>query len=206
MTKRTFLDGAYDLTGAQNTQAFYQDWAETYDTEVQQNGYVTPGRCAIALAVAADDLGAPVLDIGCGTGLSGLALRKAGFTTIDGIDLTEEMLVRARSYDGLYRDLRAGDVMEEGLIAPGQYANMAAIGVLSPGHAPAELIDTVLGALESGGCFTFSLNDHALADPSFEGRIRENVDAGWAQLVSKNHGEHLPGIDLSSTVYVLRRN
>ena len=33
-----------------------------------------------------------ILDVGCGTGLSGFSLRKFGFKNIDGLDLSKEML------------------------------------------------------------------------------------------------------------------
>ena len=97
MNERQFLESAYDLPDRQATAGFYGDWAATYDDEIAGNGYATPARCAAALAGRAASREAPVLDIGCGTGLSGLALRAAGFTTIDGTDFSAEMLGACRA-------------------------------------------------------------------------------------------------------------
>ncbi|MDH3453013.1 MAG: methyltransferase domain-containing protein, partial [Gammaproteobacteria bacterium] len=91
------------------------------------NGYVTPGRCAQALADLAPDKSAPLLDLGCGTGLSGEALRAAGFATLDGTDFSEEMLTLARAKPGLYRNLILGDLNNPLPGAPGDYANVAAV-------------------------------------------------------------------------------
>ena len=101
----TFLDKAYSTVGTDATRALYTDWAKTYDAEVSKNGYATPGRCADALKTVTDDFTKPILDFGCGTGLSGLALSLAGFQTIDGVDLTQEMLERAKEKQ-FYRSLR----------------------------------------------------------------------------------------------------
>ncbi|MEM9048076.1 MAG: methyltransferase domain-containing protein [Pseudomonadota bacterium] len=220
MAARKFLDSVYDLDGVADTKALYADWAATYDAEVAENGYATPRRCAQALADAVGQGGAdraaneaaneavgkaaPLLDIGCGTGLSGLAFAAAGFTALDGSDLTEAMLDQARAR-GVYRRVWLADISADAPFETGRYTHAAAVGLISPGHAPAGLIDAVMAALPSGGCFVFSLNDHALADPSYEGRVREHADTGAAQVLFRDHGDHLPGIGLQSTVYVLRK-
>jgi predicted TPR repeat methyltransferase len=204
MTGRRFLDHAYDLPDRQATVAFYGEWAASYDAEITDNGYATPARCAAALAAHAADPGAPVLDIGCGTGLSGLALAAAGFGTVDGTDLAAEMLARAEAR-GVYRRLVRGDLADPLPVAAGVYANAAAVGVVSPGHAPPETLDAVLAILPPGGCLVLSLNDHALAEPAFPARIERLVAESAADLVFREHGPHLPGIGLEATVFVLRK-
>ncbi len=204
MTDKKFLDNAYGLEGAEETQAFYDAWSSSYDTEVAENGYATPARCAAALAQFAPDTSAPMLDLGCGTGVGGAALKAAGFTTIDGSDFSDEMMAQAGK-KGIYRRLLKADLTNPMPFEAGDYTNISAIGVLNPGHAPAETLDAVLEMLPSGGCFVFSLNDHALADGTYEGRLREVVDCGTAHLLFSEYGEHLPKIDLKSTVYVLRK-
>ena len=203
MTEK-MIQNAYGLDGADATRSFYDSWAGTYDAEVAENGYATPGRCAAALAEAVEDLGAPILDIGCGTGVSGAALRAAGFQSIDGCDFSAEMLARAEA-KGIYRALYNTDLEDPFPFAPGAYAHIAAVGVLNPGHAPATTLDEILGLLEPGGRFVFSLNDHALADSTYEARINEHVDAGNARLLFKEYGEHLPELDMKSNVYLLEK-
>jgi len=53
----------------------YADWAESYDADVTERGYVTPARIAEALMPLLADDDRPVLDYGCGTGLSGRGWR-----------------------------------------------------------------------------------------------------------------------------------
>ena len=66
---KTFLDKAYD-GGTGDSRALYAEWSDTYDQEVGKNGYATPERTAKTLAQFATDLNQPILDYGCGTGLS----------------------------------------------------------------------------------------------------------------------------------------
>lgn len=203
MTGKRFLDGAYDLPDAATTRAFYDDWAASYDAEIAANGYVTPRRCAEALAATADR-NEPVLDLGCGTGLSGVALAAAGFTTIDGAEPSAEMRARAEAR-GVYRAVHAIEPEIPLPFAAGTFAHVVAAGVISPGHAPPETVDKALEILPTGGCLVFSLNDHALAEPDFAGKADQVVADGQACLLHRNHGPHLPGIGLESTVYVLQK-
>ena len=203
MTKG-FLNKAYGVKDADSVRQLYDDWAATYEAEIAENGYATPGRCAEALAGHAADKSAPILDFGCGTGLSGLALKLAGFETIDGVDVSADMLKGAES-KGIYRNLSriepGGGLPGE----PGDYAAIAAIGVIGAGAAPIDVFDTLMHHLDQGGYLVLSLNDHALADPVNEAKISEWVDCGAARLLVRDYGPHLPGIDLKSNVYVIEK-
>ncbi|MCP5076058.1 MAG: methyltransferase domain-containing protein [Rhodobacteraceae bacterium] len=205
MSEKKYLDQAYDLQTVTDTQAFYADWAETYDAEVAENGYVTPGRCAEALAKFAPDKNAPLLDLGCGTGLSGMALAATGFTKIDGCDLTPEMLEKARSLN-LYRILWQSSPDSQLTFAPGDYQMFSAIGVIGVGAAHMDLFRQVTAKMLRGDLFVFSLNDKALEHPEYEGAVMDYTDTGAVSLLFKEHGAHLPGIKLKSRVYVLRKN
>ncbi|UWR46544.1 class I SAM-dependent DNA methyltransferase [Phaeobacter inhibens] len=200
-----FLDKAYDLDTPEATQKHYDDWAASYDAEIAENGYATPGRIAEALAGAHSDATEPVLDFGCGTGLSGLALRRQGFQTIDGMEPSGEMLEQARG-KGAYRRLTQIEVTDPQPIAKGAYRLITGCGVLGTGAAPPEVFDMIMHALPRGGLFVFSYNDHALEDPAYTGKLNEWLDCSAARLLSREHGDHLPGIDLKSTVYVIEKS
>jgi predicted TPR repeat methyltransferase len=204
MTHRR-LDKVYALGSAEEAAEFYNRWASEYEDELTAGGYVTPLRCAAALAAHASLPWAPLLELGCGTGLGGLALRDAGFECIDGVDISPEMLAKAEA-KGIYRSLAIVDLSGPlDAIADDGYQNAAAIGVLNPSLMPASLIDAVLGKLPAGGCFVLSLNDHALSEGSMQTRVLELTEYGVADLVYKEHGDHIPEIELQSTVFVLRK-
>lgn len=198
------LDTVYQVRGAAEAAAFYDIWADNYDDEVEANGYITPRRCAEALARFATNPSEPIMDLACGTGLSGRALAEAGFGCIDGFDISEGMLDQAR-LRRVYRALALADLSKPLQMSDRCYANAAAIGCISPEYMPTTVLDQVLGKLCPGGCLVFSVNDHAAEDGTIRGRINELVDCGWAELLFAEYGEHLPEIELKATVYVMRR-
>ena len=202
---RAFLDQAYGLDAPDDTRDFYANWADTYEAELRAEVYETPARCAAALAGCVSDRDLPLLDLGCGTGLSGEAFRSAGFAVIDGTDFSPAMLAHARSKPGLYRKLSQSDLAHPLPAAPGEYPNMAAVGVFSPGHAPPSMIEAVLERLPAGGCFVFSLNDHAMAMPGYSRTIDRIVAAQTASMGFDQYGPHLRGRGLGSRIVVLRK-
>lgn len=194
-----FLKKVYNLDGEDAVRDYYDDWAASYDDEISENGYATPRRCAEALASCASDLSAPLLDMGCGTGLSGLAFRAAGFTAIDGTDLSPGMIERAEKR-GAYRDLFMSSDLGGRV-----YDMVAAVGVIGPGAAPASLFDTCLSHLTTGGLFVFSFNDHALSIAEYPAVLAAARARGTVSTRFEEHGDHLPGINVKSTVYVIEK-
>jgi predicted TPR repeat methyltransferase len=200
-----FLDKVYDARDAASTRVLYDAWSASYETEVASQGYATPGRAAAALAEFAKDKSAPMLDFGCGTGLSGLAFKLHGFEFIDGVDLSADMLAQA-AMKRIYRTTSQVDAAKPLAHVPGDYAAIAAIGVIGAGAAPISTFDTLMNGLAKGGLFVFSFNDHALAEPENEARVSEWTDSGYASLLFREYGDHLPGLNIKSYVYVLEKN
>jgi SAM-dependent methyltransferase len=89
----------------------YGEWAGSYEGTVEDAMDV---ELLEALdGVAWEELGSAA-DLGCGTGRTGAWLAACGVETIDGADITPEMLERARSR-GIYRTLVEADVGATGL-------------------------------------------------------------------------------------------
>ena len=199
-----FLDRVDDASTPEATQALYEAWAASYDAETAENGYATPGRMAEAMLRHLPDPDAPILDFGCGTGLSGLALKLAGCAIIDGMDPSPEMLDGARK-KGVYRTLTVIDAKDAMPVARDAYRAITATGVIGIGVAPPATLHILMRALPRGGLLGFSLNDHALANPHFEGALNQWLDCGAARLRFKKHGPHLPKRNLKSNIYIVEK-
>ena len=145
-----FFKSTYDLDTPEDTRAHYQKWAATYEEEVAEQGYATPGRIAKALWEKMPEPQTPILDYGCGTGLSGLALRAVGFEVIDGMDPSPNML-EAAAAKGVYRTLSSFEITDPEPVTKDVYRAITAIGVIGAGAAPPETFDLLVRALRKGG-------------------------------------------------------
>ncbi len=202
----THLNRVYQASGNAEMREIYDEWAEDYDNDVEGNGYLTPARLAEALKTFVPDMDTPIMDYGCGTGLSGAALAKAGYSKIDGADLSQGMLDLAKK-TGVYRNLQLIDFERPLKPQIGDYDVLAAVGVISKGAAPASVYDDVLSLMKPGALMAFSLNDLSLSDPDYAHLVTDSVEAGEIKVLYEEHGPHLPeyGDNSGSTVFVLER-
>lgn len=199
-----FLDTVYDRRGPDQIRALYDEWASSYDAELAENGYVTPLRLAGLLAAVAPDRSAPLLDYGCGTGVSGAALAAAGFSAIDGVDISSEMLKESEN-KGVYRDLQVVEADRPFAHTPGDYPIITAVGVIGVGAAPVSAFDLVMDALAPGGLFAFSFNDHALEDPVHLDKLRSYTASGRAIERASSFGDHITGRGSKSMIWVIEK-
>lgn len=199
----TYLDKIYSADSA-DLRPFYAQWAPSYDQEVGENGYVTPLRIAEALARHVKDLSIPILDYGCGTGVSGQAFQEVGFLTIDGVDISAEMLEVA-AQKKIYRHLEVFAPETGPNVKLGAYQIIAAVGVIGAGAAPLAVLDKMMALLAPKGLLVFSFNDHTLEDPAYDGLVEDHVNQGQAVLHLKEYGDHLPKQKINSNIYILEK-
>ena len=187
----------------EETLEIYADWAAHYDADLAEAGYDTPRRIAAALKPYVQP-GDRILDFGCGTGLSGLVLQNAGFTNIDGLDISAPMLEKAKAR-AIYKSLwqgRPGKIMG---VTAGKYSVIVAAGVVSLGAAPPETLSLILDHLAPGGLIGLSFNDPTVAHGSYDAVLDTEIGSGRVDLLFREHGLHLREPPMGSDVLILRR-
>ncbi len=71
----------------------YQKWAADYDDDNDNLlGTVSQPRSVQILQEYVRNKELKIIDVGCGTGLVGRELERAGFSNFDGIDISKEMI------------------------------------------------------------------------------------------------------------------
>lgn len=155
---RANLERAFSLEGPEEAQAFYDRWANDYDRDVQDGfGSIVHNLVAAAAARHLPVGAGPILDMGCGTGLAGKALRKLGSWRLHGLDISAKMLAKAKS-TGLYDTLVIGDLSKPLEFDNDEYAGAFSSGTFTLGHVGAEVLDEITRVLEPGAPFIFSVH------------------------------------------------
>ncbi len=176
------LDSAYSLETPADSRRLYDRWASTYDSDfIDANGYVYHEHVAAAFLDAGGSAGGAVLDVGCGTGIVGVALADMGETVIDGVDISPEMLSIARTkrsvHDAVaYRDLIEADVTDRLPFGDDIYAGVISVGTFTHGHLGPEPIAELVRVTMPSGVLAIGINA--------EHRVSHGFDAFFAELVS----------------------
>jgi predicted TPR repeat methyltransferase len=135
-----------------------------------------------------------------------VSLKHAGFSTIDGADLSQKILDIARD-TGVYRNLALVEPDSPPAAQIADYRAITATGVISRGAAPPSLYGDMLDVMQPGAVLAFSINDLSLEDPDYAGLVPASVKDGAVDLLFEQHGVHLAkyGKNSGSTVYVVER-
>ena len=165
------LDRLYGARDLDELRREYDRIATAYDeTLVDGMGYRSPAAVA-AVARRLLEPDAWILDAGAGTGLLGVALAEAGFTRLDGVDLSPRMLAEA-ARKRVYEDLREGRLGDDLGYETGRYDGVVSSGLLTVGHAPASSLDELVRITRPGGHVIFTLRSDDVP-PGFSEKIAE---------------------------------
>jgi predicted TPR repeat methyltransferase len=110
--------------------ARYDEWAQSYDDDLTSWSYQAPAVVADAVVTRHPAAGS-VLDVGCGTGLVGRALRARGFAgELIGLDISEASLEIARQHGG-YDLLEQADLQRPLPIEDDSVDAVVCVGVMT---------------------------------------------------------------------------
>jgi len=147
-------------------------------------GKTAPAFSALPPSMAVEGL--DVLDLGCGTGLSGVALRRlAGRLT--GIDLSPRMLARARER-GLYDSLIEGDLVQVLAWQVASYDLVAAADVFVYIGDLEAVVASVRQALRPGGWLAFSVESLSAGEYRLQPTGRYAHAPAYLATLAKRHG------------------
>ncbi len=164
--ERSALEQVYAASSAEELAAAYAEWASEYDQDTARRGYCLPFLITAWVARYLPKGKGPLLDAGCGTGLSGPYLRALGYDAVEGFDFSDEMLAIARKRNA-YAELKQASLGETLPWPDGYFAAFLSTGVFTEGHAPASSLEELARITKTGGHAIFTVRDTVLEQGGF---------------------------------------
>ncbi|RJS92839.1 class I SAM-dependent methyltransferase [Salinisphaera sp. Q1T1-3] len=172
-------------------EAYYDEWAATYDIDMPDMGYDAPGEVARLMAETGLALDAPILDAGCGTGLTGQALADGGFAAITGLDQSQAMLAQARAKQ-CYTSLVRHDLNQPLPFVDDSFAAAQIVATLTYIDNAAGLLGELCRVVRPDGPIVFTQRSD-LYDGDFAALIERFEDDGrWLREVHSDAAAYIP--------------
>lgn len=171
VTENQTLDKVYTAQNHTELMEAYRDWAGDYESDtVGRFGYVAHIVSAEALDKALDNKEACILDAGCGTGLVGEELAQKGYSIMDALDYSREMLDEAERKK-VYRKCMQADLSNPLDIADDSYEAVVCTGTFTYGHVKAHAFDELIRITRPGGIICFTIREGAYEDYGYRQRM-----------------------------------
>lgn len=175
-------DGAVSLDGKANAET-YDAMASSYDKQLLDWGYEAPEQAARLLAKHLPSFKtAEILDCGCGTGMTGAALRAAGAGgRITGLDMSEASLGIAGTKQ-VYDNLATADLNQPLTLGDNSVDGVLCVGVFT--YVREEpLLREWKRVIRPGGVMVFTSRDDFFENRGFADTLaRLEAEGGWATL------------------------
>lgn len=174
---KELLENAYQLDSPDDNIAYYNKLADSYDSDFAQGlGYALPQAIADDYRSLCSNDDAPIMDVGCGTGLLADALSDTNLV-MDGLDISAAMLEIAQQKNH-YRNLYEVDLTKPANSDIKNYGAVLSCGTFTHGHLGPDALQRVLAMATTGALFVLSINKEHYADLGFELQLNTSMKDG----------------------------
>jgi predicted TPR repeat methyltransferase len=152
----------YDRASDAYVRELFDNYADRFEASLFALGYRVPGLMRYVLEEVEPGLSpeqpltGDILDLGCGTGLVGVALHDVAAGRMVGVDLSARMIESARAKD-IYAALHEGDVVAHLETDPNAYAHIIAADVFCYFGALERVLTGCRARLAPGGRVLFTV-------------------------------------------------
>ncbi|MGD9332807.1 MAG: class I SAM-dependent methyltransferase [Desulfobacterales bacterium] len=151
----------------------YEKWADQYDSDLlTEMGYQAPAMTTAIFKKHVNEYDAKILDAGCGTGIVGTLLKQSGFTSVDGLDYSQEMLQKANQKQD-YSALIKADLTKPLDLDSNQYDAIISVGTFTLGHVGPDAFSELVRITKPGGTICFTVRQEAWVEHEYRQRTMD---------------------------------
>tara|TARA_Y100000590_G_scaffold228583_1_gene257907 strand:+ start:169 stop:795 length:627 start_codon:yes stop_codon:yes gene_type:complete len=170
----------YKLTTPEEILKYYQDWTKEnkYNQDMVDLNYVAPKETVLVLKKYAADNNWKILDAGCGTGLVGIELKKNGYSNIEGVDFSQNMLDLIPR--NIYKKIEKVDLNKPLKFNTNMYDAVTCVGTFTYGHVKPQALNELIRIIKNKGLICFTINEGVYEKYGFDNKIKElTKDKFW---------------------------
>ena len=163
----------YKITTSDELLKYYQRWTKEnkYDQDMVDLDYVAPKEAVLLLKKYKLNNKCKILDAGCGTGLVGVELKKNGYSNIEGVDFSQNMLDQIPK--GIYQKIDKIDLNKPLKFKTDMFDAVMCVGTFTYGHVKPKALHELIRIINNGGLICFSINEGIYEKYGFDKKIKE---------------------------------
>ena len=173
----------YKLKKTDEVMKDYDEWGvgNKYDKDMVDWNYTGPKETTEVFIKHEKNKDAKIYDAGCGTGLVGVELKKYGFSSFYGADLSQKLLDLVPK--GLYKSLDKVDLNKPINCEDNFYDGVMCVGTFTFGHVKPPALDEFIRITKNKGLICFTINEGIHEEYGFDEKIKElKVQNKWKEI------------------------
>ncbi|KAJ8109926.1 hypothetical protein OPT61_g7097 [Boeremia exigua] len=190
---KPYLDRVFAASSTEESRHLYDDWAKTYDSDMQKHDFTAPRLVAegVARGLKLNHLhreprqvlkNLRIVDAGCGTGLVGNELAKMGAEDIVGLDISKGMLEVAQK-TAAYKNLAIADLTDRLAFEDGEFDALTCCGTFTHGHLGPGPLSEFVRVVKSGGVVVATILESHWEEKGFDAETDRLVKAGVCEII-----------------------
>ena len=163
----------YKLTSKDKVLKYYDDWTKNaqFNQDMIDWKYTAPVNTVQLLDKYIQDKNIKILDAGCGSGLTGIELKKRGYANIHGVDFSKSMLNLIPN--NIYQTVELIDLNEPLKYNDNNFDVIICVGTFTYGHVKAHALDEFIRVTNKNGYICFTINEGIYTEYKFDKKINE---------------------------------
>ena len=167
----------YKLQTPKEVLKYYKHWTDNnkYNKDMVEWKYTAPKETVAVLRKYASNKNFKILDAGCGTGLVGIELKKFGYSHIDGVDFSQDMLDLVPQ--DIYKKIEKVDLNKLLKFKNNTYDVVMCVGTFTYSHVKPKALDELIRITKNKGLICFTINEGIYEEYGFDKKIKELSDS-----------------------------